>query len=56
MLPELPEFDALRAYSLPAPTVAECLRRRYSTDRPLTPAPRIPEPYGTFGETFSYGI
>lgn len=55
-LPELPEFDALRAYSLPAPTVAECLRRRYSTDRPLTPAPRIPEPYGTFGETFSYGI
>ena len=36
--------------------ILQKLRRRYSTDRPLTPAPRIPEPYGTFGETFSYGI
>ena len=40
----------------PAPiTLAENVRALYSVDRPLTAAPRIPEPYDTFANTFSYG-
>ena len=34
---------------------AEDVRALYSVDRPLTAAPRIPEPYDTFANTFSYG-
>ena len=33
----------------------ETVRPLYSVDRPLTEAPRIPEPYDTFANTFSYG-
>ena len=55
-MPQLPEFQALEEYSMPAPTKAECLRAAYTPDRPLTAAPRTPEPYSTFSETFSYGI
>ena len=53
--PELPEFAALKDYSYPPYTVAEDVRALYSVDRPLTAAPRIPEPYDTFANTFSYG-
>ena len=35
--------------------LAENVRALYSADRPLTAAPRIPEPYDTFANTFSYG-
>ncbi len=53
--PELPEFAALKDFSYPPYTVAENVRALYSADRPLTAAPRIPEPYDTFANTFSYG-
>lgn len=53
--PELPEFAALKEFSYPEYTVRESVRALYSVDRPLTAAPRIPEPYRTFSETFSYG-
>lgn len=54
-LPEDPAFAAMAALSKPAPTRAQCLRRTYGADRPFTPSPRVPEPYHTFAETFSYG-
>ena len=40
---------------MPAYTVAETIRPLYTPDRPLMETPRIPEPYRTFSETFSYG-
>ena len=53
--PELPEFAALKDFAYPPYTLAENVRALYSVDRPLTAAPRIPEPYDTFANTFSYG-
>ena len=53
--PELAEFAPLRDFAYPAYTVAENVRTLYAVDRPLTAAPRIPEPYDTFADTFSYG-
>ena len=41
-----------RSYDLSAPAV---LRERYHAARSFAPAPRLPEPYQTFSETFSYG-
>ena len=51
----LPEFEELSGFSLPAPTVEKDLRELYSPRRPFTAPPRIPEPYTTFADTFSYG-
>ncbi len=53
--PELPEFAPLRDFAYPPYTVPENIRDLYRVDRPLTAAPRIPEPYDTFRNTFSYG-
>ena len=53
--PELPEFAPLKDFQLPPYTVAEPVRALYTVDRPLVETPRIPEPYKTFAETFSYG-
>lgn len=53
--PELPEFALLKDFAMPAYTVAETVRSLYTPDRPLMETPRIPEPYRTFAETFSYG-
>ena len=55
-LPDLPEFMALRDFSMPAYSVAQVNRAKYSAQRPLTGSPRIPEPYDTFADTFSYGV
>ena len=55
-LPQLPEFTPLQDFQMPSYTVAAAVRPAYCAQRPLTPAPRVPEPYGTFAETFSYGI
>lgn len=52
---ELPEFAPLKDFSYPEYTVKEAVRELYRVDRPLTAAPRIPEPYKSFAETFSYG-
>jgi hypothetical protein len=49
-------FAAAAQIQLPKPTVATCLRQPYSADRPFAPSPRIPVPYGSFEETFSYGM
>lgn len=53
--PELPEFAPLKDLQMPPYTVAETVRETYSVSRPLVETPRIPEPYRTFSETFSYG-
>ncbi|MCC8357869.1 MAG: nuclear transport factor 2 family protein [Oscillospiraceae bacterium] len=53
--PALPEFAPLGGFQYPPYTAAETLRVLYSPERPLTEAPRIPEPYASFGETFTYG-
>lgn len=55
-LPELPEFAPLNDFKLPAYTVSVPIRAMYNASRPLTPAPRTPEPYATFADTFSYGV
>lgn len=51
----LPEFAAATEFVFPTPTVSETVRERYSGSRPFTPSPRVPEPYETFSETFTYG-
>ncbi len=53
--PDLPEFAPLKDFAMPPYTVAETVRELYRVDRPLAETPRIPEPYDTFAETFSYG-
>mgnify|MGYP002082210673 FL=1 len=52
--PEDDAFAPLKDFELPPYTVTETVRPLYSVDRPLTEAPRIPEPYDTFANTFSY--
>ncbi len=54
--PPLAEFAALAEFKFPAYTVARCFRPLYDSQRPLTLTPEIPKPYGTFAETFSYGV
>ena len=55
-LPELPEFAPLADFRYPPYTVEKNLRTLYTPERPHTDCPRIPEPYTTFAETFSYGL
>lgn len=55
-IPELPEFSALKDFKLPEPNVPVKVWEEYHPLRPLTPAPRVPEEYDTFANTFSYGI
>ena len=54
-LPEDPAFSEMASVRYPEPTVPCVLRETYRADRPFTPSPRVPEPYKTFAETFSYG-
>lgn len=54
-LPEDPAFAEMASVSMPRPTKPVMLRETYRADRPFTPSPRVPEPYQTFAETFSYG-
>ena len=51
----LPEFAPLSELAVPAPTVERTQWSLYSPRRPYTAPPRIPEPYDTFANTFSYG-
>lgn len=55
-LPKNPAFQEMANFQLPAPTVACTLRETYHGSRAFTPSPRVPEPYKTLSETFSYGI
>ena len=54
--PDLPEFSELAQEPSPAPTVAVELAQLYHANRPFVRSPKIPEPYRTFSETFSYGV
>lgn len=54
--PDLPEFEVLRGLTPPAPSRAETLHELYSGTRAAAKLPRLPEPYDTFADTFSYGI
>lgn len=54
--PPVPEFEEIGNFAMPEPTVKETLRELYHTRRARALSPRVPEPYETFGETFSYGI
>ena len=40
----------------PTPTVPAEVYRAYSVDRPYQEPPKMPVPYTTLAETFSYGI
>lgn len=53
--PELPEFAAAADFKFPEPTHPAVVRQRYDASRPFTPTPRVPEPYDTFADTFTYG-
>lgn len=55
VFPDLPEFEALRGLEPPKPNVPCVLHESYSGTRSKTQMPRLPEPYQTFAETFSYG-
>ena len=52
----MPEFASLADLKLPDPTVAAKLYEVYSPEREYTAPPKMPEPYNTFAETFSYGM
>lgn len=54
--PDLPEFESLRGLTPPRPSRAETLHAHYSGTRAATKLPRLPKPYDTFADTFSYGI
>lgn len=54
--PDLPEFAPLAEEPFAPPTVPAKLAHLYHADRPFEKTPRIPEPYETFSETFSYGL
>lgn len=53
---ERSEFAEIKEYCPPMPFRMEVIRERYHAGRKFTQSPRIPEPYETFGKTFSYGI
>ncbi len=53
--PAVPEFAPAEDFKFPAPDHPAVLRAKYTADRPFTKTPRVPEPYDTFADTFSYG-
>ncbi len=54
--PELPEFAELKDIVIPEPTIKETVYETFSASRGPAKPPRLPEPYKTFAETFSYGV
>lgn len=53
--PELPGFADMKGVTLTQPNEKKELRQLYTGKRPFTKLPRVPEPYDTFANTFSYG-
>lgn len=51
----VPGFEAIEDFKLPEPTVKTTLLEHYHPMRSYSGSPRVPEPYPTFAETFSYG-
>ena len=54
--PELESMKAVKDFDFPKPNVPVKLREPYTPRRKFTRTPRLPEPYTTFAETFSYGV
>jgi hypothetical protein len=54
--PEDEVFLPIADFKPAEPNVPMEVRPLYAADRPFTPPPRLPEPYDTFANTFSYGI
>ena len=54
--PELPEFAELKDIQIPEPNVKRQNNELFSAKRGPAKPPRLPEPYQTFAETFSYGV
>ena len=54
--PEEPVFAPMKDFPMPQPNVPAVLREAYYPGRPFTESPRLPEPYETFADTFTYGI
>ena len=54
--PELEPYAEMAVFHMPEPTVKVTLMENYYTDRPFTKSPKVPEPYETFADTFSYGL
>ena len=53
--PEMPGFMALKGVAPAGPNQPMELRQLYTGSRPFTRLPKVPEPYDTFENTFSYG-
>jgi len=53
---EIAGFAEMKNFQELEPNVPRALREPYSAHRAFAPSPRMPEPYTTFAETFSYGI
>lgn len=53
--PPMKEFADMAGTELEKPNRPMELRALYSADRPFTKLPKVPEPYDTFENTFSYG-
>lgn len=54
--PELPEFAELKDIKIPAPNHPAEVHELFSAKRGPAQPPRLPEPYKTFADTFSYGV
>ena len=54
--PEAEAYADMADFRMPEPTVKTVLMENYYTDRPFTKSPKVPEPYETFADTFSYGM
>lgn len=54
--PPVEGFAEIETFKMPEPNVKRTLRALYSTDRPRTCAPAVPEPYQTFDPANSYGL
>lgn len=54
--PKRPEFAGIEEVKVAAPNKAAVLHQAYTPTRPGIMAPRVPEAYHTFEDTFSYGI
>lgn len=52
---EEPDFAEIESFRMPEPNIKASVRSLYAADRSFTCTPRMPEPYDTFKETFSYG-
>ena len=54
--PERPEFASLKSAAVPGPNVPATLHEPWSRTRTAVKLPPLPRAYGTFSETFSYGM